>query len=575
METLNFMNTTTNTNDTFVRENPTITMFGLRWASDHYEYQATQLLDMVPNGRVVRNPPFNGWPPPNLLLGYSYVIHTMETYLFERRIYSNFSYYYNGNRRQWAILTDCAYTINTGDMTRMLNDGAEEFNDHARTIQNAVLMDRVVSSLAASNENMQGFGINNAVGLQDHTRIATPVGGSTFTTAYRLFNVDARDLAIIQYINRMKVALINCLVLARNECINLPLTDNWLDNFEEFADVDLPDSVDKTKISLWELVILALGGKELTGGAITLRSGTRVGLPWVLRPRRNNRAVTGQVKQFIDRLPPRRRRRRTQVVVPPRSAGQEILSDRESETDDLSRDDDDEDIEQGEHIIIQTVMALIRALEEELSQNALGSDFFEFTQAFYTEMENALANNRATDSYLTTWALYFFIMEHIGSTLFYFNHKLNEGVGYEGKEYFGMVFIQLIMRARDSTGEVLFKRVWYQAGDRALQTLSRRITSDFIGTIRVTDEGPEMAREDLIELMEEPAFQERSGNVEDIFTQIVTGITAAESVELSFRIKFNGLVTFSRNAAIRISAREALETDRLERLQRRMNFAMI
>lgn len=579
METLQFMNSTTNTNDTFVRENITVTMFGLRWASEHYEYQATQLLDLAPNGRVVRNAPFSGLPPPNLLLGYSYIVHIMETYLFERRMYSNFSYYYQPNRRQWAVLTDCSYTINTGDMSRMLSSGAEDFSENTRAIQNAVLMDRVVSSLNASLENMQGFGLVNAVGLQSSSRRATTMGGTAFTAAYRAFSVDDRDATILQHINRLKIALLNYLILKRNGRLNnSPLDEGWMDTFEtNYSNIEIPETADKGKISLWELIMLILGGKQLTGGAITLRSGTRVGLPWILRPRRNRRAVTGQVRRFIDQLPPRRRRRRTQAAPVPEQ--DDTLSDRESETDDLSRDDElpqqEEINEDEENEIIQAVMQLIRALEEELSQNALGSDFFEFAQAFYEEMESAIAENRATDTYLTAWALYFFVMEHIGSTLFYLNHKLDDGVGYEGREYFGMVFIQIIMRARDSDGEELFKRVWYAAGNRAMQTLSRRITNDFIGTVRVTDEGPEMAREDLEQLMEEPAFQERSGNVEDLYTQITTGIAYAESVELSFRMKFNGLVTFSRNAAIRLSARDALEEDRLQRLQRRINFAMI
>lgn len=587
LETLEFMNSTVNVNDPVVRNSITTFIGGLKWASDHYEYQATQLLDLVPGGRVVRLPPFSGWPPPNLLLGYRYVAYICENYLFDRRMFSNFTYEARENRRKWNLLTDCSYTINVGAMGRMLSED-RNFGESATQIQNAVLMDRVVRSLSLTDERMQGYGLQTAVTQQNMARTATPVGGCDFTTAYRLSSSGKNDVAVLKRIWNLKRALMRYLIeLRKNNKMDLRLDDrDWILKFEEmYGQTNEPSTEEKALLTTQDLVLLCVLGKRgMSGGAITLRSGTRVGLPMRLRPRRNFRAVTGPVYRFMDSLPPRRRRRGTQRSVQPEN--REESSDRRFETNDLSREEieendrgSDPEVEEQEEEeadnIIRIISNLITMLEEELTPNAIGSNFFEFADAFMEAMERAVEEDRATETYVLHWALYFFVMEHIGSTLYYLHEQIHEGVGLGGREYFGISFAQIIMRARDETGGSVFNRVWYSGSQMPLQDLNRRITTDMVAIAATAESGPMMGPEDFDQLLQEPAFVDRSGDVGDLITQVTNGIVSADSIELSFRVKYNGFVTFARNAAIRLSAENEYEMRQERQLQRRQRFAAV
>lgn len=584
IETLEFMNGTLDVNDRAVRENVTTSMFGIYWASRHYEYQVTQLLNLSLRGPVVRNPPFNGWPPPNLLLGYKYVANMTEQYLFDRRMFSNFTYVPEGTRRRWTVLTDCSYTVNTGAMSRMLEGGIENFEQAATQIQQAVLMDRVASSIASASIEMQGFGLNHAIALQNANRIATLTGGTVFTEAYKSKNMTQRDIAVVRHIRKMKTALMNYLVLKKIKpyLCNLPLEDeNWLIQFQhQFCDLFKPNNEEIKNITLQELVIIMMCGKkarnDIRGGAMRLRSGTRLGLPWLLRPRIRGRAITRPVYRFINQLPPRTRQasgRRSrpapQRTPPPEAEREEESSDFELDPEDLSREESPEE----EDVILATVHTLIQELEHELAPNALGSDFFEFADVFYQIMEEALASETVTDTFVMQWAIYFFILEHVASTLYYYNEQLHTEIAEGGEEFFGLAFAQIILRARSVEGNVIFTRVWYSANDLALQNIIRRMTNEIAELVRHTDQAPNMDANEIDNLLEQPAFYERSGDVAGLIDQITNGVLGADSIELSFRLKFHGLVTFSRNAAIRGAVREEFENDRLRRLQERINFA--
>lgn len=528
---------------------------------------------------MVRNYPFNGMPPPNLLLGYRYVAKIVENYLFDRRMFSNFTFTAEGVRRRWAVLTDCSYTVNVGEMSRLLSDGTDEFVQNSMNIQNAILMNRVVGSIRAANEEVRGLGLFNAIHAQGEGRTASIYKNRDFVVAYQLSKGGAKDLNIMELIWKLKNALLNYMVARRNRIrTNIPFDDpNWLSAFVRvYSPKQTLDAEKLEKLKLMDAVNIYLCGKRLLkGGALTLRSGTRVGLPMRLRPRRNGRAITNVVTRFIDSLPFNTRRRVRTRNSP--EINQEEVSDREAEEDDLSRSgeytDDDGGEEDEENIVLDTVHTLIQTLETELSPEARDTVFFEFLQAFYVAMQNAVSQNEATDAYILNWALYFFIMEHVASTLFYLNEKINEGIGLEGREYFGLVFAQVILRARDSDGSDVFSRVWYSASNVALQDLSRRITNDLVAVVNATELGPEMNAEEVDAFLQQPAFVDRSGDVGELLSQITQGISAADSIELSFRLKYNGLVLFARNAAVRLAAENDYEEHRLNLIQQRMNFA--
>ncbi|ASU50471.1 pDNA terminal protein [Odocoileus adenovirus 1] len=562
--TLRYMRLTIDLNHPSITHTRTTTERGIKWASRYFEYHVTQLLDLRPRGPVTSQAPFDGEPPPNLLLGYFYVAKVLNNYLFDQRTYSSLAYtlYLSPatyeRRMIWQILTDCSYIINTGSYWRAIQS-SQDFASSITQIQNAVLMDRILSSLQRGD--MQGFGL--AISQQNDGRYYSPERNAPFSHSFRLCGLDNRDAKIVNSICDIKRALCNFLILSNNEdcstICSLPFTDDWITHFiEEFKKIEIPRN--ECNIPLRDLAtVLTLGKGGFKGGALTLRSGTRLGLPFILRQREQRRAITesirkkrGQnIKKFIDTLPSPRRRPRTVETVENetierdiQSASEiedEIDSDRESETSGLSRNNFNDEI-------IATIVDLIQNLEDELTSEARRSNFFTYGREFFQLLVKYYNQNRLSEEFIQKWLIYFFILEHIASTLYYLHLHFNDRFV---RRNIGIQFAQVILRGRNDIGEEIFTRVWFNRENSALKRLYERILTDMIGIIDV--EGKDVNFDNFEErdqLLQDIQFIENSGSIEEVFSQINTSFSQLDSVELAFRIKFSGIVAYSTNPVV-------------------------
>lgn len=572
--TLRYLNLTVDLNQPRVREASTATERGVRWASRYFEYPVTQLLDLRPFGPVTRQAPFTGEPPPNILVGYYYVIKALNVYLFDQRTVSNISYTINHqlatNERGmvWQVLTDSSYTINTGAFSAALGN-SDDVGETIQQIQNAVMMDRVMTSL---NINPIA-GLGAVVREQEANRTATFTVRPNFSAA----RVSNRDAVLLTAICKCRKALINFLTLSRNanttERLNLPLEDGWLQTFvERFSELAPGESGENMINDFAHVMTIGKDGGGLRGGALTLRSGTRVGLPLRLRPRENRRAVTATmrrrrgeaIRRFVDSLPVRTRRRRAAAARVESEAEEEEdderpgpsgLQSREPADDNLPESDESPSRDEAGDFnqeVIETVAELIETLEQELRPDAEGNAFFNFGTRMYGLLLQLNNENRLTYSMMLTWLQNFFILEHVASTLYYLNERF---VRDElSRRNVGVQFAQVVVRGRSDEGAELFTRLWFNRDRDAFRILYDRIVSDFIYVTENSDtETAFLAEEEREQLLAELRYSDNSGSVEDVIAQIRARASYTDSVEISFRIKFSGLVGYSQNPVVQRS----------------------
>lgn len=563
------MQLVTPVNDPRLVRSRTTTVPGIQWASRYLNYPVTQLLDLSPHGPITTNEPFRGEPPPNLLIGYFYIARVLNNYLFDQRTYSNLAYelFYEPATFQrfmrWKLLTDCSYTINSGAYSRAIYE-TEDINETLRQIQNAVLMDRVLTSLTAAEQPIRGFGL--AIECQNNSRRALNVGN--FIHTFQLSNAAQRDATLFQRICSIRRALFNFLNLTQDSnCVtilDLPFTDCWIAPFiSAFEALPMERRDDNT--FLQDIVLTMTAGKgQLIGGAMTLRSGTRVGLPFRLRQRDQNLALTetmrrrrGQaISRFVDTLPITRRTRAPRPEQPSQAMEREETESDQGETSGLSR-------EQFNEEIIRTIIELLELLEEELTPAVRRTNFFDFGQQFYAIILSMAERREITSRFLRRWLINFFVIEHLASTLFYLDARFRRH--RVSRAHIGVQFAQIIMRARTETGDDLYTRVWFSNQANPFIHLYRRIRHDFVVTTENADtEITYQAQEERDQLLQDINFVENSGEVEDIITQIRTSDAEIDSIELAFRIKFSGLVAYSTNEQV-IQSFEEIRTGALQR----------
>ncbi|QOS14183.1 terminal protein [Duck atadenovirus A] len=561
------MQLTTHLNHPRLVDHRTATERGIRCANRFFNYPVTQLLDLRPNGPTTNQPPFRGEPPPNLLLGYFYMAKTLDNYLFDQRTYSNISYEYHYSPAtlqrymRWKILTDCSYSINTGAYARAIYE-TENFEETIHQIQNAVLMDRVVSSLAVAAQPIAGFGL--PISQQNTGRDSST--NTPFTASYLLSASGNRDAAILHKLCEVRRALFNYISLSEHPemvtLLDLPFSDAWMAPFVRTFSA-IPVTQLRTPNAIKHVALALTAGKhDLTGGALTLRSGTRLGLPFRLRQRDNQQAVTetirrnrGQsIQRFIDTLPARPRRTRRPPTQEPElpietPAEAEEEPEIEEEASDLGEDTEDLSRITFNEEVLASIVSLLEALEEELSPRARRSNFFDFSSRFYALLLEASDRERLTHRFIRRWLINFFILEHISSTLFYLYAKLyaNRSI----RENIGVQFVQIILRGRDENGEDLYTRVWFSNRTNPFAHLYQRIRTDFLVTTQHADtETTFQAPEERDQLLQDMEFTENSGDVENIITQITSNDIYTDSVELAFRMKCSGLVGYSTHPII-------------------------
>lgn len=324
--------------------------------------------------------------------------------------------------------------------------------------------------------------------------------------------------------------------------------------------------------------------------------------PWRrgLRPRdpATGRAITQamrrlrgeNVRTFIASLPrplrPRRPRRQQQR---PRE-DEERDDDEEEELDDeddplegpaprlvideeAAEPEDEEELDEEEMVelwideIRRAVAAAIARLEEALRQGPAARVervFFEFPTEFYRTMQQLMDNDDVTEITLRRWTIYFFICEHIASTLNYLYARLRRQPF--ARRHLQLLVTQLVMRARDAEGDVVFSRVWNEHGDDGFQSIMRRVVRDLTATVARAGAGRVDDDEGLEDFMNDIEWHENSGDVEEIIRQVTLNDADIDNIELSFRVKIRGPVALSGNQNIQtINRRVGIEVANRDR----------
>ncbi|UYO78392.1 DNA terminal protein [Human mastadenovirus D] len=550
-----------------VREFPraSTTAAGITWMSRYlYGYHRLMLEDLAPGAPATQRWPLYRQPPPHFLVGYQYLVRTCNDYVFDSRAFSRLRYsevVQPGLQTvNWSLMANCTYTINTGAYHRFVD--MDDFQDTLTRVQQAILAERVVADLALV-QPLRGVGVTRMEDsasasddierlMHDYYKNLSRCQGQAWGMAERLRIQQAgpKDLVLLATIRRLKNAYFNYIISNRNSnsvhraatCLSLPCDCDWLDAFlERFSDpVDL-DALTSPTPQLIRCIVSALSlpngdpphYREMTGGVFTLR------------PRERGRAVTEtmrrrrgeMIERFVDRLPVRRRRRRAPPPPPPpeEEIEEEVVMEEEEAPGDFERE------------VRATIAELIRLLEDELTISARNAQFFNFAVDFYEAMERLEAIGDISEMPLRRWIMYFFVTEHIATTLNYLFQRLRNYAVFT--RHVELNLAQVVMRARDADGDVVYSRVWNESGLGAFSQLMGRISNDLAATVERAGRG-DLQEEEIEQFMSEIAYQDNSGDVQEILRQAAVNDAEIDSVELSFRFKVTGPVVFTQRRQI-------------------------
>ncbi len=142
---------------------------------------------------------------------------------------------------------------------------------------------------------------------------------------------------------------------------------------------------------------------------------------------------------------------------------------------------------------------------------------------------------------LRRWVMYFFVCEHIATTLNYLFQRLRNYAVFA--RHVELNVAQVVMRARDDTGDVVYSRVWNENGLNAFSLHGGRISNDLAATVERAGWG-ELQEEEIDQFMSEIAYQDNSGDVQEILRQVAVNDAEIDSVELSFRFRVRGRYVF-------------------------------
>lgn len=554
-----------------VREFPraSTTAAGITWMSRYlYGYHRLMLEDLAPGAPATQRWPLYRQPPPHFLVGYQYLVRTCNDYVFDSRAFSRLRYsevVQPGLQTvNWSLMANCTYTINTGAYHRFVD--MDDFQDTLTRVQQAILAERVVADLALV-QPLRGVGVTRMEDsasandddierlMHDYYKNLSRCQGQAWGMAERLRIQQAgpKDLVLLATIRRLKNAYFNYIISNRNSnsvhraatCLSLPCDCDWLDAFlERFSDpVDL-DALTSSTPQLIRCIVSALSlpngdpphYREMTGGVFTLR------------PRERGRAVTEtmrrrrgeMIERFVDRLPVRRRRRRAPPPPPPEEEIEEVVMEEEEEEEEEAPGDFEREVR-------ATIAELIRLLEDELTVSARNAQFFNFAVDFYEAMERLEAIGDISEMPLRRWIMYFFVTEHIATTLNYLFQRLRNYAVFT--RHVELNLAQVVMRARDADGDVVYSRVWNESGLGAFSQLMGRISNDLAATVERAGRG-DLQEEEIEQFMSEIAYQDNSGDVQEILRQAAVNDAEIDSVELSFRFKVTGPVVFTQRRQI-------------------------
>lgn len=594
LNTIRFCEPVATTDFALIREEPALVRPRVVYLVSHlYDYRVMQLRDLSVASPVVAPPPYNGLPPPHFLLGYQYMHRVLNDYLFDNRVFMQIGYDspygQRPSRLYWSCLTDCSYGVNVGQYMRFLD--LDNFHGTFQQMHNAVLMDRVAADVQRAR--LRGTG---AVPNPHHTdpNHLTGRGAVDLQDDVLMRVSSATDASLLATIRRLRVALCHFLYcyhwgLFDRENIYrfLPFSeiydeDNWLDLFvEAFADLDTQMLLERVRranpsafgepeeiMTRCLLSSLATDVNDLIGGAIDLRN-RRVSSRRGLRPRdARGRAITSSrmrqtrrrvVQRFVDRLPVTRRRRRSPLE---REEEREIPQEEEPSPPE-EEEEDHEDVFFQE--ILQTALEAVRALQDELSGTARRHDLFRFGTDFYRLLLHSRESGMISESMLRKWVLYFFLAEHIASTLFYLHSHFV--TNREFRRYVDVNTLQVLITGWSLDAQPIFKRIWSEQSNPAtiFETLWERILRDFLMMVERTGQFEGMDEADQQIFLSDIQYRDKSGDVEEVLKQLNLSEELIDSIDISFRIKFHGIVVVSTNERIRQNLRRVLEDRRPQR----------
>ncbi len=570
-----------------------------------YDYRLMQLRDLTPGGANVAQNPYNGLPPPHLLLGYQYMHRTLNNYFFDNRVFMQLGFESPPTQRPrrlfWTCLTDCSYSVSVGQYMRFLD--LDNFHGTFTQMHNAVLMDRIAADMQGAYLRGRGVVVGRdgrvipqPFNADDHSYL-TGSGASGLRDDVVLRTASHRDAAILAAIRYLRVALCHYLFCNAYDLFTTESTyrflpgsevfaeDDWLNLFvEAFGELDTQRLVravendpqagwlgqDPASIMARCLVSTLASDTSLSGGAITLRN-RRVTDRSGLRPRdRHGRAITASqirqirrraVERFVDRLP-RLTRRRRRPRPPSPQPPEEYLPELEP-----FPPEEEEEEEQLLDEVVRTALEAIDALQQELSRTAQRHDLFQFATAFYRLLLQTQQSDVAlvTDSFLRKWVLYFFLAEHIASTLYYlYSHFINYR---EFRRYVEIDTLQVLIVGWDVNAQQVFKRIWSEQSNssRIFETLWNRILRDFLLMVERTGQFEGMDETDQQLFLSDIQYRDKSGDIDEVLKQLNLSEELIESIDISFRLKYRGIVAISTNQRITDNLRQVLQNRREER----------
>ncbi|QGX41978.1 terminal protein pTP [Gould's wattled bat adenovirus 1] len=547
-----------------------ITVPGLSWISNNiYRYHRTMLMNLSPREPATLHWPMYSFPPPHFLVGYQYVVKTCNDYVFDNRVFSRVRYSETVAPMQhyinWSVMANCSYTINTGAYHRFVD--IENFAETLAQVQQAILAERVAADLALLRPTLRGFG-TATVGRENNVPVARLMQsfykdiGQCQERAWgladksRIENAGPKDLAVLTAIRRLKTAYCHFMTASKSQhtFLSLPCDyGSWLSAFvDKFSDPTNGEFQQRLRElptqTLTKCIIDALSLPQESGVCPGLSGGA-----FELRPRENGRAVTQEmrrrrgevVERFIESLPMRRRRRRRR---PSEAPPAEVMEVEEEEEEPPTTFEDE---------VRQTVAEAIRQLEEELTETARNQQFFNFAVDFYRVIQRLELMGDINENTLRRWVMYFFVTEHIATTFNYLHHALR--LNRRFARTVELTMGQLVMRGRDSAGNVLFNRVWYETGVGAFGAIMRRVSTDLAATVERAGHG-ELDEDEVDQLMTDIAYHDNSGDVQEILRQAQINDTEVDSIELSFRFKVSGPVIITQNRNIITLCRRVIAT---------------
>lgn len=130
------------------------------YARNVYNYSTLMLADLAPRSPAVRAWPCYLWPPPQLMVGYPYLVRVCNDYTFDQRTFSLLGFRDRRTRQartlDWNCLASCDYAINVGHYLRFLD--IDNFEETLADIQQSLLSDRIVADLQLADP-MRGVGL--------------------------------------------------------------------------------------------------------------------------------------------------------------------------------------------------------------------------------------------------------------------------------------------------------------------------------------------------------------------------------------------------------------------------------